>query len=448
MSDCFARGKARFTDRSQEERMVAEAVCERRLQMAWTLNNVLLIVQLVVCVNMQINIAIDNQDRWAGASLSWLAIAALALLCISFIIPQCLRVGTLDVWYVCGTALVGLALSPFFTTYNQSIRMSRLLVGLYRIPATTVSTRPWLVVLCNLATAALMLARINLENHAVSGTCEQWDGVLNSSCMEALNFLLVSMVGVVLDRALRSQVQQDVQCRNTAAELSAASSLLHLTCDAVFELDEELRLAENCQQLSAMLLRDPISLKGTRFTDFMPTDDEATRTAEILKGSSSSDPSNTDFRAEAFHTRLVDSCSSKFRSEVFHVSYTRIDGRHWHLLGLRDFTDQGSLAGPNAVDSRHDRGDMQASHAPVTPTAQCPNPDDRGRALFLQIDMDALLVRGASIAVSRFAGQALDRIFGSLEIRFLTDVWQQVQVLAERRELKNKDWGFCLCFLI
>ena len=142
---------------SLEERMVAEGVCERRLQMARTLNNVLMIVQLVVCINMQVNIAMENEDRWASASLSWMAIVALGLLCGPFLCSSLLKAGTLDVWYVSGSLLVLLAQSPVFTTYHQSIRMSRLLVGLFRIPATTVSTRPWLVVLCNLGTACLML---------------------------------------------------------------------------------------------------------------------------------------------------------------------------------------------------------------------------------------------------------------------------------------------------
>ena len=273
-------------------------------------------------------------------------------------------------------------------------------------------------------------------------SCDQWEGSLNSTCMEALNFLLVSVVGIVLDRALRNQVHQEVQCRNTCAELSAASSLLHLTCDAVLELDEDLRLAESSPQLCAMLLRDPVSVEGMCFTDFMPTDEEAARTREILKGSPSY------FRTGAFHTRLVDSCSSKFRTEVFHVSYTRMGGGCWHLLGLRDFTDQGSLAGQNAVDSRLELCEMpptslERSMPEVTLSPRSPTGSStgRGRTHCLHIDMDAGLVTAASVAISRYVGQALDQLFGSLEVQFLSEVWQQVQVLFERRALKNKDFS-------
>ena len=63
------------------------------------------------------------------------------------------------------------------------------------------------------------------------------------------------------------------------------------------------------------------------------------------------------FFANVFHTRLSDSCSSKFRTEVFRVAHRQADGAVHHLLGWRDFTDQGSLAGPKAFDT------MDTSHA-------------------------------------------------------------------------------------
>ena len=50
--------------------------------------------------------------------------------------------------------------------------------------------------------------------------------------------------------------------------------------------------------------------------------------------------------AEAFHTRLVDSASSRIRVEVFQVKFQK-DGCKIHsLLGLRDFTDVASISIP------------------------------------------------------------------------------------------------------
>ena len=92
-----------------------------------------------------------------------------------------------------------------------------------------------------------------------------------------------------------------------------------------------------------MLLRRPeVSLEGFEFRDFIAASD-AERALEILL-----DPSGQV--ARAFHTHLVDSCASRFRTEVFQVRYRKMSGEQCHLLGLRDFTDQKSLAQEKATD--------------------------------------------------------------------------------------------------
>ena len=102
-----------------------------------------------------------------------------------------------------------------------------------------------------------------------------------------------------------------------------------------------------------MLLHDRpgTTLKAKCFTDFMQPVD-AGRAIEILGASSNRSAFSTqEITAHAFHTRLVDSCSSKLCAEVFQVKYSKLDGKSYHLLGIRDFTDIKSLAGPNAVDA-------------------------------------------------------------------------------------------------
>lgn len=52
--------------------------------------------------------------------------------------------------------------------------------------------------------------------------------------------------------------------------------------------------------------------------------------------------------AEAFHTRLVDSASSRIRVEVFQVKFEKGDGKTHSLLGLRDFTDVAAISAPDS----------------------------------------------------------------------------------------------------
>jgi hypothetical protein len=74
---------------------------------------------------------------------------------------------------------------------------------------------------------------------------------------------------------------------------------------------------------------------------------------------------------------LVDSYSSKFRTEVFQVKYAMMDGRECHLVGLRDFTDLKSLAGENATDAIQDESEM-AEAASAVASASASAPSGRG----------------------------------------------------------------------
>lgn len=66
-----------------------------------------------------------------------------------------------------------------------------------------------------------------------------------------------------------------VHCDSMAEELSAAGSLLRVTCDAVIELDPKLCLTNHSPELSAMLLRDRpgSTLRGKSFLELMPPEE-------------------------------------------------------------------------------------------------------------------------------------------------------------------------------
>lgn len=53
--------------------------------------------------------------------------------------------------------------------------------------------------------------------------------------------------------ALRQTVEARVRAADSSMQLSAASSLLDLTCDATLELDSELRLMSHSSTFAAML---------------------------------------------------------------------------------------------------------------------------------------------------------------------------------------------------
>jgi len=337
------------------------------------------------------------------------------------------------------------------TTLPQAVHMSVLMLAIYRLPAVVVCTQPWLVTLCNMPPFLVMLLRIYGSSYPAGEDCDFQFNQLNATFLEVFNLVVVSMGSYVLEKTLRSQVKQSILISKAATELTAASSLLQLTCDAVVELDEDLRLTTPAHDLGAMLLRNrqTSSLLGKKFVDLVPTTTEAERAEEILRGKAASD----EIAAQAFHTRLVDSCSSKFRTEVFHVQYRRLDGHLCHLIGLRDFTDQGSLAGRNAKDSTEEAEEPEEATVAKASSARprIVADDTRSehsvesqgpRKVFVQIDMEKLQVVACSVSASSLSAQALDDLFGPAEIDFLKQVWTQVQALDSRNQLDNKELNF------
>eukprot|EP00438_Fugacium_kawagutii_P029910 Skav232656 [mRNA] locus=scaffold698:51246:54002:+ [translate_table: standard] len=206
---------------------------------------------------------------------------------------------------------------------------------------------------------------------------------------------------------------------NNDAVVMGASSLMNLTCDAVVELDDSLKLMSPCPKLSTMLLGRGAGLKGTSFTDFVASSD-AERAAEILLSTSENNGT-----AHAFHTHLVDSCCSKFRTEVFQVKYWMANGKQCHLLGLREFTDLKSLAG-NATDAIPDEHRAESGKARSSGTKQ-------RQEAFLVLDMEERVVDGASAPFSQLTGLGLEEVFSGEIISELEEIQQKAKSVTKTK---------------
>ncbi|CAE7901220.1 unnamed protein product, partial [Symbiodinium sp. KB8] len=178
--------------------------------------------------------------------------------------------------------------------------------------------------------------------------------------------------------------------------------------------------------VEAILLRDRpgFSFEGTKFQDLVATSWEAREAAlQLNRGDEAEEPI-----AQSFHTRLVDSCSSKFRTEVFHVKYCKLDGQTSHLVGLRDFTDQSSLRRepPAEVPVRDN-----SSNALVRDNS-APDFSSRGSAteemsnmVLLSLDVEHMSVEAASAPATSLVGMDLVTLFPGPGAELLRDVWSK-----------------------
>jgi len=171
--------------------------------------------------------------------------------------------------------------------------------------------RLWLIVVCNIALSVVTLAVSPLP----------------SAALELMISLFTFAVAFVLQVALMKAVEREMSFSEAATDLQAATALLQLTCDAVIELDATLRLVEHSDDLAAILLRPGLSLVGTKFEDLLAGPEERRAALQLLRQPRTSGVSSS-IVAQAFRTRLVDSCASKFSCESFHVKYQKPDGCH------------------------------------------------------------------------------------------------------------------------
>ena len=110
------------------------------------------------------------------------------------------------------------------------------------------------------------------------------------------------------------------------------------------------------------------------------------------------------------------------------MSYHRFDGKICHLLGLRDFTDQSSLAGSQALDAiRDSAGDRPP---PASPNALGAGEGD-SRLAMLEVDITYMTVCAASPALVSLVGKSLHEIFAAHVADSFQQLWPDIMLFDE-----------------
>eukprot|EP00438_Fugacium_kawagutii_P007960 Skav221205 [mRNA] locus=scaffold2467:67351:68835:- [translate_table: standard] len=295
--------------------------------------------------------------RWMSPEHTW-SMVVLNVMAMTFhLAPWLIKVPMLDLlcFALHGYMAFWLYLTGTSFTFDNFFSLQLAFFTLVQVPAVAIARRYATVLLCQAVIFGVIILR--LSTHEMDFATAAPDTMMNPRSLVFWNIFnpgAAVLVHSIANRLSRHSVESVMRECDSNQHLSAASSLLDLTCDAVCEIDRDLKLQSHSSKLATMLLRrSGASLEGRLLTDFIAPGD-AERAKELLL---MAQPQS----AHAFHTHLVDTYSSKFRTEVFQVKYTTMDGRECHLLGLRDFTDLKSLAGANATDAIPDSHDLMPS---------------------------------------------------------------------------------------
>eukprot|EP00435_Cladocopium_sp_Y103_P054250 s1062_g17.t1 len=425
----FAEGTIRFFallacgKRTNKQSRINEGVRTLRVRIGWTLMALLGAQVLVANFVLQLNLLTPGPKMMTLPQM-WTTLALLAVLSLAVIWPSTVRSSTLDAFYLCITALCVVFVSPWHISPEHFVKFSMIPTAFVRMPTVILASRISVVIAGNMLAVANVIVRISSEDFPEPETRSIVLG------LEAMSFCGVLTFAVFMNSMIQQRVVTQVACDSMSQELSAASSLLRVTCDAIIELDEKLCLSSHSKELSAMLLRDRpgASLQGKSLLEFMPPD-EVPRARDFLTKKVADEA--VQISAEAFHTRLVDSASSRIRVEVFQVKLQKNDGRMHSLLGLRDFTDVASISTPTqnsprgsgnvwaddfddeASRLRHSMTSIRSSRSSHSVNSSSREETWNSQTLILDLDMEGMVVHAASASLTSWIGLSVHEVFPS-----------------------------------
>ena len=261
-------------------------------------------------LSIQYNMVL-GRDRWMSSIATWSYLLTYSCFTIYIICPSLLDKSSMNAFYIAGMAFTGLAVSPWHVDAENLMGMSLLLFIFVRLPLVVLCSQPLLVLLCNMCFVAWTNYRAyteaGFELEGKFGSAYQFSWIEFGTCVSTV------LCSIAFQQILTHKVELKIQSDNAETQFGAASSLLGLMCDVVVELDHNFCLTEHSNSLAAMLLKSN-NISGASLLSFMPAEDAERALRHLHDFGTSTHKRHTP--AHAFHTRLVDSCSTKLCTEA------------------------------------------------------------------------------------------------------------------------------------
>ncbi|CAJ1358060.1 unnamed protein product, partial [Effrenium voratum] len=229
---------------------------------------------------------------------------------------------SLGPWYI---ALQTLCVIPVALAEPDDVQRVSLVTLLPRVLIGQAAPTWWLPIFGNLIQLLVVIPKV-LSQH---------DVVLTQA---AELFMLITACQV-----MRWQVFEIVsisqRLRKCTIDMQAVSTLLLGFCDAVVEIDNSMKLTEDCRQLSTMLLHSRASeCLGRDFLSFFCPEDRK-HIQESLTGERFS-------KTVALNARMLDSLNNFLRVELLHIQFLNAQGEECWLVGMREFQDMDNSIAP------------------------------------------------------------------------------------------------------
>jgi len=432
--------------KTEYEEMIALEMHSSRERLAFGL----ICMYAAICFAFLLLIEIQIEEVWVP-SVCWalLGHAAYFLLCIWM--PRLLG---RDIAYILFAISTMFYLTPWVSDLSSYVDISWTLVLVLRIPSVIIPRNIFSVVLCNLCFFVMTCIRIFLDDWS---TVDRESPLRNPILgrvlvLELLASLAVLAFAVLVKAFLRKSAEKSLEVgasSKLSQQLNAATSLLHLCCDAVVELDSRLRLRKHSSELAAMLLRDfqGASLAEMKLTDFMPAVD-ASKAMTYLQDFRSTSNSSMSFKvsdnkqAHAFISRMVDSGATKLKVEIFQVMYQNPGGEICHLVGIRDITDSKPFVSDEEMSDVTIPFQEQASESRSGELDMSLRSSQARVCLDLDVG-EFMRVASATAPLTHVVGASIEKIFPQSICMLLKRICDEGRLFLDRNEpLPGKTFSF------
>eukprot|EP00929_Paragymnodinium_shiwhaense_P064236 TRINITY_DN32165_c0_g1_i1.p1 TRINITY_DN32165_c0_g1~~TRINITY_DN32165_c0_g1_i1.p1 ORF type:complete len:752 (+),score=79.02 TRINITY_DN32165_c0_g1_i1:192-2447(+) len=325
----------------QKASKVDDKLLEMRSRFVVSINDRILVVLLLSTLAFVPNMFREAQGRLMLRQQEPVfasALAATALLRVTlhrFTGFQSRRLKFLDLSYAYFSFAMGLCISFVLRCDRDNLYASVILTLYFRILLTLMPLDKRYVLLGNVAFDAATAWQIQKFRSEQGGT-----GYLQGAIHA---HLLVTLLMVNSPLFAGSIFFAEVKADTTAATMRiACRGLLDHLCDAVLDLDLELRISAECSRLSSMLLKSGNnSLEGAKLSDWMP-EASARRFGDVLQGAGGSAAPEVGTLDVAFKDLL----GKVLRVEAF---YIRLAWESRYLVGLRKLPGEGDEATTKAT---------------------------------------------------------------------------------------------------
>ncbi|CAJ1461392.1 unnamed protein product [Effrenium voratum] len=230
--------------------------------------------------------------------------------------------------------------------------------------------------------------------------------------------MALTMKSLARKAAIRHQIYENLRMsfslRSRSVQLDAASGLLRGFCDAVLEVDHELKIVKGSCQLSTLLLHghgQSQDLTGLDLLGFFCEEDRP-RLGEVL----CSEEQGTRNTA-----RMLDALGSLVSLELLHIQFQNDDGCRCLLVGMRECQDVASVA-PLRAEATADKMTLMfdaCSFEILSSTGFTSDEKDLDQINLFELATGSSrtsLVSAIQSAVNSFEGTKQEHYLGSLEL--------------------------------